>query len=182
MTMQLITTELGGELHLFHLEGLLPADQVLVVHTTDLILSLVSTHSQNDNPILLQRVLTQTDMRILLSLLRYPSCCPYDIVRASLFCSYNGLLAGLFSKGSEWQATVDESRLLLQRAKANGTWRKELMPLYKALSHLRSNLHPFGLTVSGSLSYLGYALISLPLSQQQKGDAGHDYRPLYVGS
>jgi hypothetical protein len=160
------------DLYFFPLEGLLPAGQALSVNTTNLIISLVSTNSVNgNNPILLQQSLTETDMRLLILLLESPYFCPQELLRASLFCSYSGLLTGLFSSETaaraEWQTTIEEQRLLLRRAQELGTWKKELKPLYNALSRLRSKLRPFGLQVANCASSSAYALLPLPQPQRQ---------------
>jgi len=159
-----------NDLRFFPLGGLLPAGQALSVNTTYLILSLVSADSVNGNPILLQTPLTETDMRLLLSLLESPHYCSQEVLRASLFCSYPGLLAGLFSSeaatGGEWQSAIEEQHLLLQRAQQLGTWKKELKPLYNALSNLRSKIHPFGLEIAIFASCPAYALMPLPQPQQ----------------
>lgn len=159
------------DLRLFALGGLLPAGQALSVNTTHLILSLVSTNSVNGNPILRQKLLTETNMRLLLPLLESPHYCSHEVLRASLFCSYPGLLAGLFSPeiaaGAEWQSSIEEQCLLLQRAQELATWKKELKPLYNALSTLRPSLHPFGLQVALCASSSAYALLPLPRPQQR---------------
>ena len=160
------------DLYFFPLEGLLPAGQALSVNTTNLIISLVSTHSVNgNNPILLQQLLTETDMRLLLLLLESPYFCPQELLRASLFCSYSGLLAGLFSSETavkaEWQTAIEKQRLLLRRAHEQGTWKKDLKPLYNALSRLRSKLHPFSLHIAICASSSAYALLPLPQPQRQ---------------
>src|SRR5436309_11726100 len=85
------------DLRLFPLTGLLPVGQALSVNTTYLIISLVSTGSVSGNPILLERPVTESNMRLLLPLLESPYYCPQEVLRASLLCSYEGLLAGLFS-------------------------------------------------------------------------------------
>ncbi len=160
----------GDDLLLFPLEGLLPAGQALSVNTTYLVVSLVLTNSTSENPILLQRLLTELQMRLLLPLLESPHYCPHEVLYTSLFYSYRGLLAGLFSSDStareEWQATIEEKRVFLQRALESQTRKRELKPLYNALSKLRSKLRPFGLEITISTSGSAYALISLPCSQQ----------------
>jgi hypothetical protein len=160
------------DLYFFPLEGLLPAGQALSVNTTNMIISLVSTHSVNgNNPILLQQLLTETDMRLLLLLLESPFFCPQELLRASLFCSYSGLLAGLFSSETavkaEWQITIEKQRQLLRRAHEQGTWKKDLKPLYNALSRLRCKLHPFSLHIAICASSSAYALLPLPQPQRQ---------------
>jgi len=159
------------DLRIFPLERLLPTGQALSVNTTYLIASLVSTNSVNGNPILKQQLLTETDMRLLLLLLESPNYCPQEVLRASLYSSYSGLLDGLFSSEpaakAEWQMTITEQRLLLQRAQELGTWKKALKPLYNALSKLRFKLHPFGLEIAICVSCSAYALMPLPRLQQQ---------------
>ena len=171
MTVQHIPTLQEGDLHLFPLGGLLPVGQALSVNTTYLIVSLVSTSPVNGNPILLERPVTEPNMRLLLPLLDSPHYCPHEVLRASLFYSYQRLLAGLFSPEGgareEWLATIQKQALLLERAQELGAWKRELKPLYKALSVLRSKLHPFGLEIATSISSSAYALMSLPFLQEQ---------------
>ncbi len=158
------------DLLLFPAEGLLPSGQALSVNTTYLIVSLVLTNSTSENPILLQRLLTELQMRLLLPLLESPHYCPHEVLYTSLFYSYRGLLAGLFSSNGtsreEWQAAIERNRVFLQHAYKLGTRKKELKPLYNALSKLRSKLRPFGLEIAISTSGSAYGLISLPFSQQ----------------
>src|SRR5260370_39483101 len=96
--------------------------------------------------------------------------CPHEVLYTSLFYSYRGLLAGLFSSNGtsreEWQAAIERNRVFLQHAYKLRTRKKELKPLYNALSKLRSKLRPFGLEIAISTSGSAYALISLPFSQQ----------------
>ncbi len=150
----------------YPLEGLLPVGQALSVNTTYRVISLVVRNSANENPILLQRLLTEPQMRLLLALLESPRYSPHEVLLASLFCSYQGLLAGLFSSGGtareEWLATIEERRIHMQRARELGTWKRELKQLYNALSKLRSKLRPCGLDIAVSISGLAYTLISLP--------------------
>src|SRR5258706_12465033 len=81
-----VNEQLDGEdeLHFFPLEGLLPNGQALSVNTNCLILSLVSTHTVKDNPMLLQPLLTETDARLLLLLLALPYYCPQKVLRPGL--------------------------------------------------------------------------------------------------
>ena len=158
-----------GELPLFSLDGLLPVGQALSVNTTCLVVSLVSSNSMSGNPILLQRSLTELQMRVLLPLLQFPRYCPHEVLLASLFCSCGKLVIGLFSPQGvareEWLAVVEEARVLLECAPAQGTWRKQLKQLYNVLSELRPKLRPFGLGIAISTSGSAYALIALPASQ-----------------
>jgi hypothetical protein len=172
------------DLRYFPLKGLLPACQALSVNTTHLILSLISANPVNGNPILVQRVLTETDMRLLLPLLESPHYCSQEVLRASLFCSYPGLLVGLFSSAAaaseEWWSTIEEQHLLLQRAQQQRTWKKELKPLYNALSKLRSKLHPFGLEIAMLASSSAYALMPLPQPHKVSSN-GHGNPYMLVG-
>src|SRR6184192_4423165 len=164
------TDEWEGELPLFVLDGLLPVGQALSVNTDCLIVSLVSTKTASTNPILMQSLLTEMQLRSLLPLLKSPRCCSHEILLASFFCSYRGLLAGLFSAQpaprDEWLAVVQETGVLLARAQMQGTWRKELKHLYNVLSELRAKLRPFGLGIAISTSGVAYALIALPPLEQ----------------
>jgi hypothetical protein len=161
------------DLRFFPLEGLLPAGQALSVNITYLIVSLVSTNSMNGSPILRQQLVLETDMRLLLLLLESPRYCPQEALRASLFCSYPGLLAGLFSPATdaraEWQTAMEEQHLYLQCAQELGNWKKALKPLYNALSKLRCKLHPLGLEIVLIESCAAYALMPLHLPQQHPG-------------
>jgi hypothetical protein len=177
ITVRLFTEKRGVELPLFDLEGLLPVDQRLSVNTHCLIVSLVLTNSTSGNPILRQRLLTDSQMRLLLTLLQSPHYCPHEVLDASLFCSFQGLLAGLFSSEhfarEEWLTAVQEIRLRLEHAEAQGMWRKELKQLYNSLSELRAKLRPFGLGISISTCGSAYALIALPLPQQEVHELGN---------
>jgi hypothetical protein len=167
----LFTDEQESELPLFSLDGVLPAGQALSVNTDCLVISLVSTHSEHGNPILLQNLLTEQQLRVLLPLLKQPRSCPHEFLLASLFCSWQQLLAGLFStQGTardEWLALVQEAAVLLERAQMQGSWRKELKQLYNALSELRTKLCPFSLGIAICTSGVAYALIALPASPQE---------------
>ncbi len=167
ITVPEFTNEQRGELPLFDLEGLLPVDQRLSVNTHCLVVSLVLTNSTSGNPILRQRLLTDIQMRLLLTMLQSPHYCPHEVLYASLFCSFRGLLEGLFSSENitreEWLTAIRVTRLLLEQAQAQGMWRKELKQLYNALSELRAKLRPFGLGISISTCGSAYALIPLPL-------------------
>jgi hypothetical protein len=159
--------EWEGELPLFVLDGLLPAGQALSVNTACLIVSLISTRTASANPILMQSLLTEQQLRLLLPLLKSPRSCSHELLLASFFCSYRGLLAGLFSAQSaardEWLTVVQGTGMLLERAKMQGASRKELKQLYNVLSELRAKLRPFGLGIAICTSEVAYALIALTL-------------------
>jgi hypothetical protein len=170
ITGPLFTDERESGLPLFSLDGVLPAGQALSVNTDCLIISLVSTHPEHGNPILLQSLLTEQQLRVLLPLLKRPRSCSYEFLLASLFCSWR-LLAGLFStQGTvrdEWLAAVEETAVLLERAHTQGTLRKELKQLYNVLSELRAKLRPFGIGIAICTSRAAYALIALSTSPQE---------------
>ncbi len=136
------TSEWEGGLPLFFLIGLLPVDEALSVNTDCLVVSLVLTNSTSGNPILRQRLLTESQMRLLLTLLQSPHYCPHEVLYAGLFCSFQGLLAGLFSSEhiarEEWLTAIRETGLRLEHAEAQGMLRKELKQLYNSLEELHA--------------------------------------------
>jgi hypothetical protein len=154
------------ELHFFPLEGILPVDQALSINTAYQIVALIERKSANGNPIRLQKLLTGPQIRLLLPLLQSPHYCPHQVLYASLFCSYQGLLAGLFSTDNmatkEWVDTLEESRVRMQHAHELGNWKKELKQLYNTLSDLRIKLRSFGLGITVSATESAYTLVSLP--------------------
>ena len=161
------SNEWEDELRFYPLEGLLPVDQALSVNTTYLVVALIARKSANGNPIRLQKLLTGPQMRLLLPLLQSPHYCPHQVLYAGLFCSYRGLLAGLFSTDNmatqEWVATLEESRIRMQHAHELGNWKKELKQLYNTISELRIKLRPFGLGIVISVTESAYTLVSLPV-------------------
>ena len=169
-------SEWEGGLPLFFLIGLLPVDEALSVNTDYLVVSLVLTNPTSGNPILRQRLLTESQMRLLLTLLQSPHYCPHEVLNAGLFCSFQGLLAGLFSSEhiarEEWLTAIRETGLRLEHAEAQGMLRKELKQLYNSLSALRAKLRLFGLGISISTCGSAYALIPLPLPQQEVHEPG----------
>jgi hypothetical protein len=62
---------------------------------------------------------------------------------------------------------IRETGLRLEHAEAQGMLRKELKQLYNSLSALRAKLRLFGLGISISTCGSAYALILLPLPQQE---------------
>jgi hypothetical protein len=148
------TSEREGELPLFSLDGLLPTDYALSVNTSYLIVSLVSTKAMGANPILMQSLMTELQLRVLLPLLESPHYCAHQLLLASLFAPQG---AGR----EEWLAVMRQTAVLLERAQAQGTWRKELKHLYNVLSELRTKLRPFGLGIAICTSGAAYTLITL---------------------
>jgi hypothetical protein len=158
---------LESDLHLFSLEGFLPFGQALSVNMTHMIVSLVSTTTVNGNPILSEQPVTEREMRLLLVLLDSPHCCPHAHLLASLFCPYDQMLNGLFSPESThkavWRNAIKEYSQLLENARQLGTWKKQMAPLYKALSLLRPRMRSFGLDIAISISSSAYTLMPLCL-------------------
>lgn len=149
--------EREGELPFFSLDGLLPIGQALSVNRRCLIVSLISTNSMSANPVLLQSLVTELQLRVLLPLLESPHYCSHQLLLASLFVPQG---AGR----DEWLAVMQETGVLLERAQHLGTLRKELKQLYNVLSELRAKLRPFGLGIVICSSGAAYALIALPAS------------------
>jgi hypothetical protein len=160
-----------SELPLFSLDGILPAIQGFSVNTACRLISLVSTKPIYRNPILLQSLMTEQQLRLLLPLLKWPRSCPYELLVASLSCPWQQLLAGLFSTQEtardEWLTLIGETAVLLERAQVQGTWRKELKQLYNVLSELRAKLHPFGIGIVNCTWRTAYGLIALPTLPQE---------------
>ena len=67
------------ELPLFSWDRVLPVGQALSVNTDCLVISLVSTTPVNGNPILLQSLLTEQQLRVLLPLLKWPCYCSHEL-------------------------------------------------------------------------------------------------------
>lgn len=153
----LCADEREGELPFFSLDGLLPTGQALSVNRSCLIVSLISTNSMSANPILLQSLVTELQLRVLLPLLESPHYCSHQLLLASLFAPQG---AGR----EEWLAVMQQTGALLEHAQDLGTLRKELKPLYNVLSELRAKLRPFGLGIVICSSGAAYALIALPAS------------------
>src|SRR5258707_15733652 len=68
------------------LEGLLPANQTLVLNLPMRTAILLATSSEGEAQVLTQQRFTPNGMRVLVPLLRaYPHYCPYDVLITSLF-------------------------------------------------------------------------------------------------
>jgi hypothetical protein len=107
------------------------------------------------NPILMQSLMTELQLRVLLPLLESPQYCSHQLLLANLFAPQG---AGR----EEWLAIMQQTTVLLERAQAQGRWRKELKHLYNVLSELRTKLRPFGLGIAICTSGAAYTLIALP--------------------
>ena len=70
----------------FPLQGLLPANQTLVLNLSMRSATLLSTPPDGEAQVLSQQRFTPNGIRVLLPLLEaYPRYCPYDVLVASLF-------------------------------------------------------------------------------------------------
>ena len=128
------------------LAGLLPQTQLLVLNGSTRTLWLL-----DEGPVqLVEQRLSVNELRLLLPIVEvFPQYCPYEM-----------LLSSLFTK-TVTSASIAHSRHYLQEAIAGGTWQQELRPLRRALSSLRSKLHPFELELS-TIRQRGCSITSLP--------------------
>ena len=144
----------------FELETLLPG-HILLVNTSLFILSLLPVHGDTDEYVVAQRILTESEIRMLLPLLEFPSCCQQEVLKASYDCAYAFLLQSLpLSKvNPAWDNLVQRERECLQLAQEKKMLRTEMRGVYNALFGLRQKLAPLGLTVRVHRN--GYALAPL---------------------
>lgn len=130
-----------GLLH-FPLEGLLPANQTLVLNLSMRTATLFSASPDGEAQVLPQQRFTPNGMRVLLPLLQaYPRYCPYDALVASLF-----------------SLTLAQARQQLQ-----DSWEVAMRPVRRAISGIMDGLHVLGLSVR-SLRKAGYVLEALTLT------------------
>ena len=123
------------------LDGLLPANQTLVLNLSIRTAILLASSPEGEAQALSQQRFTPNGMRILLPLLEaYPRYCPYDVLVASLF-----------------SLTPEQARKLLQ-----DSWEVAMRPVRRAISGIMDGLHALGLSVR-SLRKAGYVLETLTL-------------------
>ncbi|HEY0754438.1 MAG TPA: hypothetical protein VGD98_10780 [Ktedonobacteraceae bacterium] len=98
-----------------------------------------------------QRILTSSEIRILLPVLAFLPCCPQEVLQASYSCSYEVLIQALFSTNAkiiaQWDSLVQEHRLRLVDASQQKTRRRAMKGVYNALFALRQKLEHLGLTI-----------------------------------
>lgn len=129
-----------GLLHL-PLEGLLRANQTLVLNLSMRTATLFFAPLDGEAQVLSLQRFTPNGMRVLLPLLKaYPRYCPYDVLVASLF-----------------SLTLAQARQLLQ-----DSWEVAMRPVRRAISGIIDGLHALGLSVR-SLRKAGYVLEALTL-------------------
>ena len=125
----------------FQLEGLLPANQTLVLNLSMRSATLFSASPDGEAQVLSQQRFTPNGMRVLLPLLRaYPQYCPYDALVASLL-----------------SLTLAQARQML-----HDSWEVAMRPVRRAISGIMDGLHALGLSVR-SLRKAGYVLEALIL-------------------
>lgn len=126
-------------------------DCKLLVNISTSIVSLLPKEHRQEMHVVAQRILTTSEMRILLSLLVTLPCCPQEVLQAGYYCAYEVLLQALFSTDAQiiaqWDNLVQEHRLRLAEASQRRTRRKEMRGVYNALFVLRQKLEQLGLTI-----------------------------------
>jgi len=119
-----------GLLH-FTLDGLLPANQTLVVNPATRTATLFAYPPDGKPEIIAQRHFSPNGMRVLVPLLQaYPHYCPYDVLLASL--------------GS---LSLDEARRQMQ-----DFWEIAIRPVRRAINSLKAGLRDFGFQVRSNWS------------------------------
>jgi hypothetical protein len=125
----------------FPLEGLLPANQTLVLNLSMRSVTLFSAPPDGEAQVLSQQRFTHNGIRVLLPLLEaYPRYCPYDALVASLL-----------------SLTLAQARQMLHES-----WEVAMRPVRRAISGIIDGLHALGLSVR-SLRKAGYVLEALIL-------------------
>src|SRR5258708_22071452 len=144
---QIYPQEKGNDLcFLFDIDVFIPGCQI-VVNVSVPIISLLSKGHVLDRYVISQRVLSDTEIRILLPLLSSPLCCPQDVLHASYHCTYEVLLQSLLSPSAQWHELVQEHRRILDAAHQQKAQRGEMRGVYNALSSLRQKLRQLGLNI-----------------------------------
>src|SRR5438876_3893545 len=128
---------------LFDLGSLLPGRQLLV-NVSIAVISLLSKESEPEVQVIAQRVLNETQMRVLLPLLAFPTSCPQEVLLASYQCTYEVLLHFFLAPDTSivatWNTQVQQYRKLLSEAKERGTLRKEMRGVYNDIFSSRQKL------------------------------------------
>lgn len=144
-------TEIKSDIfHLFDLEEIQPGYGLLINLSTSIV-SLVPKTRGSEVQVIAQRILTSSEIRVLLPVLAFLPCCPQEVLQASYSCSYEVLLQALFSTDAkiiaQWDGLVQEQRLRLADASQQKTRRREMKGVYNALFALRQKLGQLGLTI-----------------------------------
>jgi hypothetical protein len=148
--------------YLFDLIHLFPGHKLLVTISSSIV-SLLTLDYDPDECVVIQRMLTEAQMRMLLPLLDAPACCEQEVLQASYACTYEFLLQSLvFSKkevNPQWDELILAQRERLALASTKKAKRTEMRGVYNALFGLRQKLEHLGLTVRSSRD--GYYLALL---------------------
>jgi hypothetical protein len=125
----------------FPLQGLLPANQTLVLNLSMRSATLLFASPDGEAQVLSQQRFRPNGMRVLLPLLEaYPSYCPYDALVASLL-----------------SLTLGQARQMLR-----DSWEVVMRPVRRAINSIMDGLRALGLSVR-SLRKAGYVLEALTL-------------------
>jgi hypothetical protein len=135
---------------IFDLAPFLPGCKLLV-NVSTMIVSLFALAYECNEHIVAQRILSETEMRVLLPLLTTPLCCPQEVLQASYQCTYDFLLRALLSSDVDtrlrWDELIHEQRVRLTIAHAHSRQRAEMKNVYNALFVLRQKFKPLGFTI-----------------------------------
>jgi hypothetical protein len=136
--------------YVFDLVNIFPGHKLLV-NVSLSIISLLSLDDSQEHAVIAQRLLTESEMRVLLPLLDAPACCQPEVLQASYACTYEFLLQAVFSPdvstSKQWNELVQQQRERLDLASAKKDKRAEMKGVYNALFGLRQKLEPLGLTI-----------------------------------
>jgi hypothetical protein len=135
---------------IFDLVDIFPGRRLLINISLSII-SLLSFGSDQENYVIAQCIVTQTEMRMLLPLLDAPTCCKPEVLQAGYYCTYEFLLKALISPDvsttKKWGELVQQQYDRLHLAQQKKTARTEMRGVYNALFGLRQKLEPLGLTI-----------------------------------
>ncbi|HEV2654120.1 MAG TPA: hypothetical protein VGT82_04150 [Ktedonobacteraceae bacterium] len=137
----------NAESDIVHLciESLVPPGQKLALNLRMRTLSLLSDGPEQ----IMEQQFSSNEMRLLIPILQsFPHYCPYEMLLSHI------------SSNNMTPHAIARCRQLLQEALRNGTWHQELRPIRRALSTLRTKLHPFNLEIS-TIRERGCSLTSL---------------------
>ena len=130
----------------FPLHDMIPAGQILVLHTELGTLSLLK-HDVKGSEMVEQQQFTGSELSLLLPLLElYPHYCPYEVMFAS------------FYNGNTSEETVERCREQLMDAMDAGLWDAQMRPVRNVLSRIRLKMRTFGIDVASILE-TGYVLM-----------------------
>ena len=128
----------------YTLEGTLPAEHALAVHTEQGTLALVGPGAR----VLHMQMYTPSELAVLVPLLTHaPAYAPYEVLYAHFYTAHAVIT----------QDRIDACREHLYEALAHGSFEAEMRPLRNVMSRVRLKLHAAGIDVL-SLIETGYVL------------------------